>query len=356
MYSVRSAYRTLTAHLNSINPAHSSQIWKKLWLLKIPPKVRNLIWRICQGCLPTKENLRQRRVDVDSSCSVCAQSMETTSHLFLHCPIAVECWRLSALLLPSLNGDDIIQWIEALIMGNNSEAIQLSCVILWSLWKNRNDVIWKNLRKWPSAIVNLAGSFLAQWQHAQILINGDLLSDQNSGVVSWCKPACGWLKCNVDGAVFSSESKLGFGMVLRNSEGTMIAARCGSILGPADSVLAEAVSFREALSWLKRLGASQVIVESDSSMLIQAIQASSSSPNYVGLVVNECKDLVASIVDCRIYFVRRSANSVAHLLARASNSMSDVQEWGSIPPPFICNALSFDLQSSYEIQFFLKKK
>lgn len=86
-------------------------------------------------------------------------------------------------------------------------------------------------------------------------------------------------------------------------------------------------------------------------MLIQAIQASSSSPNYVGLVVNECKDLVASIVDCHIYFVRRSANSVAHLLARASNSMSDVLEWGSIPSPFICNALRFDLR--YEIQFFL---
>lgn len=64
MYSVRSAYRTLIAHLNFINPAHSSQIWKKLWLLKIHPKVRKLIWCICQVCLPTKENLRERRVDV----------------------------------------------------------------------------------------------------------------------------------------------------------------------------------------------------------------------------------------------------------------------------------------------------
>ncbi|KAI5441836.1 hypothetical protein KIW84_011044 [Lathyrus oleraceus] len=31
--------------------------WCSLWNIKAPPKVKHLLWRICKGCLPTRDRL-----------------------------------------------------------------------------------------------------------------------------------------------------------------------------------------------------------------------------------------------------------------------------------------------------------
>lgn len=45
-----------------------------------------------------------------------------------------------------------------------------------------------------------------------------------NGAVCWERPHVGWVKCNVDAVVFSSQSKISFGCVVRNSDGTFLAA------------------------------------------------------------------------------------------------------------------------------------
>lgn len=34
-----------------------SPLWKAIWKAKVPPKVRNMVWRTCQNILSTKSNL-----------------------------------------------------------------------------------------------------------------------------------------------------------------------------------------------------------------------------------------------------------------------------------------------------------
>jgi hypothetical protein len=64
LYSVKTAYRLLEdeeAQLRqfkemgaSSSVASSNPIWKKLWSLKIPPKVRVFWWRVLNNFLPTQ--------------------------------------------------------------------------------------------------------------------------------------------------------------------------------------------------------------------------------------------------------------------------------------------------------------
>jgi hypothetical protein len=69
MYSVRSAYRLLKAEqaqeeASKVNEAGASDgtwVWRKLWKLKIPPKIRIFWWRVIQNFLPTKMELCRRR-------------------------------------------------------------------------------------------------------------------------------------------------------------------------------------------------------------------------------------------------------------------------------------------------------
>ncbi|KAK3188632.1 hypothetical protein Dsin_028193 [Dipteronia sinensis] len=175
---------------------------------------------------------------------------------------------------------------------------------------------------------------LSKWQSAQVISISDDLPSADNGLVRWKRPRFGWVKCNVDGAVFSHLNRLGFGWVIRDVDGQMLAASNGLLAGPLDAGLAEALSFREALSWLKAHSFSKAIMETDALKVVQALKSQASDPNYFGLIIDECKVFLKDITDCNVCYVRMSANNAAHSLARASCSVSDVHVWGSVPPFF----------------------
>ena len=74
LYTVKSCYRI---HQQQA-AGNESQFWSNMWKLGIPSKVKNFMWRVLRGVLPTADNLRQRRVPIDSLCLVCVQEQETT--------------------------------------------------------------------------------------------------------------------------------------------------------------------------------------------------------------------------------------------------------------------------------------
>lgn len=218
------------------------------------------------------------------------------------------------------------------------------CMVLWCLWRNRNEVLWNGKVQQPASLLNLAGSFLHQWTVAQGSLVYGSLPGADEGLFRWVKPRPGFFKCNFDGAIFSGSNRLGFGWVVRDDSGSLVAAGQGSLAGPSNPELAEALGCKEALSWLKARSMSKVVIESDAFNLVQALNSTVSYPGPLGLVLDDCKELCLAIDVSRIRFVRRSANQVAHCLARASDSVSVAHVWEGSPPNFLCRSLLFDLQ------------
>lgn len=52
-YSVRSAYLLCVTKLIDLSHLHLPGYWSGIWKLKSSQKIKNLIWRMCRGCLPT---------------------------------------------------------------------------------------------------------------------------------------------------------------------------------------------------------------------------------------------------------------------------------------------------------------
>lgn len=48
-FTIKSVYKQLQGGYDT----SFSSFWKKLWSLKIPGKVANMLWHVCSGCLPT---------------------------------------------------------------------------------------------------------------------------------------------------------------------------------------------------------------------------------------------------------------------------------------------------------------
>ena len=66
--------------------------WKMIWAMNVPPKVKSFLWRACSNILPTRENLRRRKVQVDERCELCRQQPKTRAYLLWECPFARNVW------------------------------------------------------------------------------------------------------------------------------------------------------------------------------------------------------------------------------------------------------------------------
>ncbi|XP_015386530.1 uncharacterized protein LOC107177355 [Citrus sinensis] len=147
--------------------------------------------------------------------------------------------------------------------------------------------------------------------------------------------SAGRLKCNVDAAMFASRGYIGLGSVIRDSNGAFVATRCCSILGRFNARNDEALSVRETLSWIKQLQLSNVTIEMDCLNVYNALVNNLSGPSSSSLIIEDCCALSNFIRDVSFSFVRRSANSAAHSVAQAGNSLSGHGEWRVVPPLFL---------------------
>ncbi|XP_060972137.1 uncharacterized protein LOC133038104 [Cannabis sativa] len=113
-FSVKSTYKQLQLSKNGESQQSNSVIWKGIWKLYVPPKVKDLVWRAASDCLPTKTRLRSRHVQVDNGCPRCANHAETPYHCLVDCPFANSCWELTGLKKTVQVVTSFAGWLEAM--------------------------------------------------------------------------------------------------------------------------------------------------------------------------------------------------------------------------------------------------
>jgi hypothetical protein len=99
-YTVRSGYYLQWRHkfgasaaqLTLLGQSAINPVWKSLWQLKIPSKVKIFIWRALHGILPLKSILYNRHIGTTGGCPICNQGPEDISHLLFQCEAAQNLW------------------------------------------------------------------------------------------------------------------------------------------------------------------------------------------------------------------------------------------------------------------------
>ncbi|KAH9761073.1 putative reverse transcriptase/RNA-dependent DNA polymerase [Citrus sinensis] len=337
LFTVRSCYKIL-AYLSE---PPSSNVWQKVWKLKVPAKVKHFIWCAVVNVLPTADNLRRCQVEVPSVCPICNAYDEIVAHCLVNCSFAKSCWLLSP--IGYVGGcENFMDWLEGIFSRYSSDDCDLAAMTCWSLWENKNAKVWKNRKGRLSSVLNLAGQVLFQWKSVrklQVFDNNSVSSSH--GAVCWQRPCVWWFKCNVDATTFLSSGTIMYGAVIQNSEGEFVTARSNWLISSFGAREAEAIGVREILSWLKGLPFLHVIIEMDSLQVFTALTMDSFSPNGFGLLIDDCRALAQSLGDVTFSFVRRSANSAAHSVTRVGGFLSGLGEWRLIPPPSLVSQLLF---------------
>jgi hypothetical protein len=97
-YTVRSGYHMQWRHQfgtrQFVLPGSSANnpVWKILWKLQIPSKIKIFIWRAIHGIIPLKCILANRHIGNSSECPICKQGPEDIQHLLFLCPATQDLW------------------------------------------------------------------------------------------------------------------------------------------------------------------------------------------------------------------------------------------------------------------------
>ena len=83
----------------------------------------------------------------------------------------------------------------------------------------------------------------------------------------------GFFKISVDGVVPSIEGHFGVGVIIRDWERKVVAAKCIPLLGRMAMEETEAIAMEQGIILTKNLGLEKTIFEGDSMQTIQAIEA-----------------------------------------------------------------------------------
>ncbi|CAN1134553.1 hypothetical protein LINPERHAP2_LOCUS8335 [Linum perenne] len=141
-FTIRSCYKMLQgSELRDRNESESSirKLWRWIWGLKLPPKLKFFFWRLVQNALTTKANLKRRNCANDALCCSCATEEETNEHLFFHCAERRVFWNRNLHdEMPSNQNMSMKQWLCGLMERTGAERMIDVGYGLWNIWKARN--------------------------------------------------------------------------------------------------------------------------------------------------------------------------------------------------------------------------
>lgn len=114
---------------NSMQTEKPQKIYKVLWKMKLPAKIKIFLWLLLWKRILTKDNLKKRGWLGDHSCMFCAGD-ESIDHLFFGCSLARFVWGVFQIAFDFVN-------IPTSLVDLTIAKILLAA-IFWTLWKTRN--------------------------------------------------------------------------------------------------------------------------------------------------------------------------------------------------------------------------
>ena len=267
-YTVNSGYRFLAKESNEFQLPHQSVphppvCWKKLWKLNVPNKIKNFAWHSCREALPTKANLCRRKITVDAICDRCKVRMEDCSHALFFCSSVQEVW----------TADQQWQWLSTLSGKTAGEIFNhaleedkdpsLLAYTAWPLWNRRNKCRTNEPQYPLNQVMQFAKERRKEFQTAQ----STFPKQMHKKHTRWKPPEAGHFKVNYDRAIFKEQGKAGIGVVIRNSDGAVLASLSQQIPLPTTVAQVEALAARRAAEFSLEIGIDQVIIEGDSEVI-----------------------------------------------------------------------------------------
>lgn len=295
----------------------------------------------------------------ESYCTFCGDHLETSDHLLLSCALPwqlwswwLEIWNVKWVIPHSLK-DMFIQW-NLKGKGEFFSKIwhAIFYIIIWSLWKERNDRAFNNKSSSISDIQDLVLLRLSWWiggwnsnfpySSSEIsrnpkclmwhdsLLHSSLKSLKSPSISLWSPPKSRSLKWNVDASFDPTLNQAAVGGVLRNEAGIFLCI-FSTPIPPMEINSAEIFAIYRAIKIslaTPSIKNSVVTIESDSKNAVQWVMQNSGGPWNLGFILNLIRAARKRELNLSIVHKGRESNNVVDALAKQGlRRMDDFIAW-----------------------------
>ncbi|GLT70676.1 hypothetical protein SLA2020_427380 [Shorea laevis] len=343
VFSVKSAFYLLQ-HQSIILHNHLGN-WSWIWKLQCAEKIKLFIWLLRRGRLFTNSLRFERHFASSPLCPRCEQAQETPLHLLRDCYYSRLVWE-STLFLPSgFFNLDLNAWLfqnatsTSLLEESHQRWSMLFLALLWYIWKSRNALIFEGKRYPPQTVLQQANSLALNTRLA--LVTQILGHSRAPRWVRWYPPDFPFLKLNTDGALSHVAEKASAGGLIRDHEGRWVHgfALC---IGKQSSFIAELWGCRAGLRMAFDLGITHLILEMDSLLIVQMLQARKGVEGLASTLFLDILHLLDNFSEYRIQHTLREGNSAADYMAAIGQNLSQDVTLFATPPVGISSILHRD--------------
>ncbi|XP_013738900.1 uncharacterized protein LOC106441652 [Brassica napus] len=326
-YTVKSGYWVQRNIINTsqqqqyVNQPSLDGLYQQIWKLNANPKIHHFLWKCVNNTLPAAANMKRPHISEDGSCIRCSMKGESVNHILFKCPYARLVWAVSPIRAPP-NGE----WSDSLyanlyrVMNQQdqpeSSRADLVPWLLWRIWKNRNEFLFKGIDYSAPSTVDKALEDMEEWigknkkEHPEVK-----KATHNKTRARWKAPPTKWIKCSTDGAWHKDQQRSGVGWISRDEYGRMLWAgvRGFQRLGSRIEVVAEGVKW--AIHSMRRLGYKQVIYEIDSLFLAKMINGHAEVWPKLQPIIQEINHTLSENPHYKVVFYSRDGNMAAYRIA-----------------------------------------
>ncbi|XP_026433054.1 uncharacterized protein LOC113330462 [Papaver somniferum] len=254
---------TVSDAINKIRLHQPKLHWyKKIWNPAVLPSTSAIVWKIARNVCATEDNPRKKGFHFASRCYICHDGEDNIEHILWNCefsfsPMIKELWIISA--------------YTAMV----------------ELWFIRNEIYYDDVKPVLSKIqVRIAKKF----HECEVRLKGVMWGTENEKSILqffniqvrkikrtriieifFYLPNENELLLCCDGDARGNPGNAGYGFVVRNHVGAFIFAESGG-LGITTNYVAEFISCIKALEWAVEKQSFHLIMQSDSSMCVKALQ------------------------------------------------------------------------------------
>ncbi|PNX71251.1 ribonuclease H, partial [Trifolium pratense] len=315
IYSPKEAYDWLLKP----QPINNHSNWKWIWQVRLPSNIQFFVWQVLHNSILTKDVLHHRRICDSNVCPRCLDAFETILHCLFDCTEARCIWNTIGLhnLIPNSTVDELFNWCRQVCLSHGI----ISIIIMWVIWKARNDFIFNNKRTTVQESITQIQSLLSACTAA---FGTHVLASPHTGtarLVAWSRPREGTVCLNVDGSLLGSSA--GFGGLIRDTNGRFLKGFYGTA-SEASVLFAEILAVLNGLDLCWVNGFRNIVCFSDSLQAVTLIKEGVSPHHRFANEIQSIRQLISKDWSVVIEHTLREGNACADCLAKmgASSNLS----------------------------------
>ncbi|KAL8553592.1 hypothetical protein ACS0TY_002054 [Phlomoides rotata] len=125
--------------------------------------------------------------------------------------------------------------------------------------------------------------------------------------------------------------EMGLGIIIHDDRGHHFLSRSHVMPGLYELEEDGTIGLHEALSWIKDLGVTKVVIEMNAKNVVDAVNGHEEYNSVFGDILGGCKGLLSSLPFVLVKWIPRDVNIMAYCIAKVAMNFSSPYYWEERP-------------------------